>query len=110
MGDKPLIGVSAGFQGFGDYAGVGYQRALVMAGAVPMLFSRVPGGLDDQLDRVDGVMLAAGTTSTRLATGRRRTRCWGRSTLPATASRSSWSSGRSTAACRSSAPAAACRC
>ena len=60
MGDKPLIGVSAGFQGFGDYAGVGYQRALVMAGAVPMLFSRVPGGLDDQLDRVDGVMLAAG--------------------------------------------------
>jgi len=31
-----------------------------MAGAVPMLFSRVPGGLDDQLDRVDGVMLAAG--------------------------------------------------
>ena len=31
-----------------------------MAGAVPMLFSRVPGGLDDQLDRIDGVMLAAG--------------------------------------------------
>ena len=31
-----------------------------MAGAVPMLFSRVPDGLDDQLDRVDGVMLAAG--------------------------------------------------
>jgi putative glutamine amidotransferase len=31
-----------------------------MAGAVPMVFSRVPGGLDDQLDRVDGVMLAAG--------------------------------------------------
>ncbi|HEX3329085.1 MAG TPA: gamma-glutamyl-gamma-aminobutyrate hydrolase family protein [Gaiellales bacterium] len=57
---KPLIGVSAGFHGFGDYAGVGYQRSLVMAGAVPMLFSRVPGGLDDQLDRVDGVMLAAG--------------------------------------------------
>lgn len=31
-----------------------------MAGAVPMIFSRVPGGLDDQLDRVCGVMLAAG--------------------------------------------------
>jgi putative glutamine amidotransferase len=31
-----------------------------MAGAVPMLFSRVPGGLDDQLDVVAGVMLAAG--------------------------------------------------
>jgi putative glutamine amidotransferase len=31
-----------------------------MAGAVPMIFSRVPGGLDDQLDRVAGVMLAAG--------------------------------------------------
>jgi putative glutamine amidotransferase len=31
-----------------------------MAGAVPMLFSRVPGGLDDQLDQVSGVMLAAG--------------------------------------------------
>jgi putative glutamine amidotransferase len=39
---------------------VGYQRPLVLAGAVPMLFSRVPGGLGDQLDRVDGVMLAAG--------------------------------------------------
>jgi putative glutamine amidotransferase len=39
---------------------VGYQRSLVMAGAVAMVFSRVPGGLDDQLDRVDGVMLAAG--------------------------------------------------
>jgi putative glutamine amidotransferase len=57
---KPLIGVSAGFHGYGDYAGVGYQRALVMAGAVPMIFSRVEGGLDDQLDRVGGVMLAAG--------------------------------------------------
>jgi putative glutamine amidotransferase len=31
-----------------------------MAGAVPMGFSRVLDGLDDQLDRVDGVMLAAG--------------------------------------------------
>jgi putative glutamine amidotransferase len=31
-----------------------------MAGAVPMIFSRVPGGLDDQLDMVAGVMLAAG--------------------------------------------------
>jgi putative glutamine amidotransferase len=31
-----------------------------MAGAVPMVFSRVEGGLDDQLDAVSGVMLAAG--------------------------------------------------
>jgi len=31
-----------------------------MAGAVPMLFSRVPGGLADQLEQVSGVMLAAG--------------------------------------------------
>ena len=31
-----------------------------MAGAVGMVFSRVPGGLDDQLDTVAGVMLAAG--------------------------------------------------
>ena len=57
---KPLIGVSAGFHGFGDYAAVGYQRPLVMAGAVPVILSRVPEGLDDQLDRLDGVMLAAG--------------------------------------------------
>jgi putative glutamine amidotransferase len=57
---KPLIGVSAGFHGYGDYAGVGYQLPLAMAGAVPMIFSRVPDGLDDQLDRVAGVMLAAG--------------------------------------------------
>lgn len=39
---------------------MGYQRSLVLAGAVAMVFSRVPGGLGDQLDRVDGVMLAAG--------------------------------------------------
>jgi putative glutamine amidotransferase len=57
---KPLIGVSAGFHGFGDYAAVGYQRPLVMAGAVPVILSRVPEGLDDQLDRLDGIMLAAG--------------------------------------------------
>jgi len=31
-----------------------------MAGAVAMNFSRVAGSLDDQLDRVSGVMLAAG--------------------------------------------------
>jgi putative glutamine amidotransferase len=31
-----------------------------MAGAVAMIFSRVAGGLDDQLDMVSGVMLAAG--------------------------------------------------
>ena len=31
-----------------------------MAGAVAMVFSHVPGGLDDQLDMVAGVMLAAG--------------------------------------------------
>jgi putative glutamine amidotransferase len=57
---KPLIGVSAGFHGFGDYAAVGYQRPLVMAGAVPVILSRVPEGLDDQLDRLAGIMLAAG--------------------------------------------------
>jgi hypothetical protein len=34
---KPMIGVSAGFHGFGDNAGVGYQRPLVMAGAVPVI-------------------------------------------------------------------------
>jgi putative glutamine amidotransferase len=31
-----------------------------MAGAVPVIFSRVEGGLNDQLDAVSGVMLAAG--------------------------------------------------
>ncbi len=39
---------------------MGYQRSLVLAGAVAMNFSRVDGTLDDQLDRVGGVMLAAG--------------------------------------------------
>jgi putative glutamine amidotransferase len=57
---KPLIGVSVGFHGYGDYAAVGYQRPLAMAGAVPVILSRVDGGLADQLDRVAGVMLAAG--------------------------------------------------
>ena len=57
---KPLIGVSAPFRGFGDYAAVGYQRPLAMAGAVPVILSRVPEALEDQLDRISGVMLAAG--------------------------------------------------
>ncbi len=57
---KPLIGVSTSFLHFGDYLGVGYQLPVAMAGGVPMTLSRVPEAMDDQLKRIDGLVLAAG--------------------------------------------------
>lgn len=55
-----LIAVSAGMHDFGDYGGVGVQRPLVAAGAVPMTLPRVPEAIEDALDQVAGVVLAPG--------------------------------------------------
>jgi putative glutamine amidotransferase len=57
---KPVIGCSVGFHDFGDYQGVGFQRPLVLAGAVPLTLSRVEGTIDDQLDVVDAVVIGGG--------------------------------------------------
>jgi putative glutamine amidotransferase len=57
---KPLIGVSSSFRDVGDYLGEGYQRPIVMAGGLPMTLPRVPEAVDDLLDRIDGLMIAAG--------------------------------------------------
>jgi putative glutamine amidotransferase len=57
---KPVIGCSVGYHDFGDYQGVGFQRPLALAGAVPLILSRVEGTIDDMLDVVDGVVLGGG--------------------------------------------------
>jgi gamma-glutamyl-gamma-aminobutyrate hydrolase PuuD len=57
---KPLIGLSVSFYDFGDYQGVGFQRPLVLAGAVPMTLPRVFEALDDALDVCDGIALGGG--------------------------------------------------
>ncbi len=58
--EKPVVGLSLSFHDFGDYTGVGPQRPLALAGAVPLILSRVEGTLGDQLDVCDGVVLGAG--------------------------------------------------
>src|SRR4051812_10009946 len=57
---KPLIGVSSSFRDVGDYLGEGYQRPIAMAGGLPMTLPRLPDAVDDLLDRIDGLMIAAG--------------------------------------------------
>lgn len=55
-----LIGISAGMHDFGDYGGVGFQRPLLAAGAVPMTLPQMPEAIDAALDQVAGVVLAGG--------------------------------------------------
>ena len=57
---KPVVALSLSFNDFGDYTGIGVQRPLAAAGGVPLVLSRAPGTLDDQLDLCDGVVLGAG--------------------------------------------------
>jgi putative glutamine amidotransferase len=57
---KPVIGCSVGYHDFGDYQGVGFQRPLALAGGVPLILSRAPGTLGDQLDVVDAVVIGGG--------------------------------------------------
>jgi putative glutamine amidotransferase len=55
-----LIGVSASLHDFGDYGGVGMQRPLIDAGAVPVTLAQIPEAIDDALDQVAAVVLAPG--------------------------------------------------
>jgi putative glutamine amidotransferase len=58
---KPVIGLSLGLHDFGDYAGVGFQRPVALAGGVPFMLPRIDGALmDDVLDACDGVLLGGG--------------------------------------------------
>jgi putative glutamine amidotransferase len=58
---KPVIGLSLGLHDFGDYAGVGFQRPVALAGGIPFILPRMNGSfLDDALDACDGVLLGGG--------------------------------------------------
>lgn len=60
-GRKPVIGLSLALHDFGDYAGVGHQRPVALAGGVPLMLPRLGGAhLDDALDACDGVLLGGG--------------------------------------------------
>jgi len=60
-GRRPVIGLSLGLHDFGDYAGVGHQRPVALAGGVPLMLPRLDGdGLDAALDVCDGVLLGGG--------------------------------------------------
>jgi putative glutamine amidotransferase len=54
-----LIGVSAGFPGYGDYMGLAYARPLEAVGALPVQLPYVRD-VDAVLDAVDGVVLGFG--------------------------------------------------
>lgn len=57
---RPLIGVSASLHDFGDYGGVGIQRPLFEAGAMPVMLAHLPEGVAAALDLLDAVVLAPG--------------------------------------------------
>jgi len=57
---KPVIGLSLGLHDFGDYAAVGFQRPLALAGGVGLGLPRVNGHLEDALDACDGILLGGG--------------------------------------------------
>jgi len=56
----PLIGVSQSFHDFGDYGAIAFHRPLLMCGALPLILSQVPEGIEPALETVDGLMFAGG--------------------------------------------------
>ena len=59
-GHRPLIGISASLHDFGDYGGVGVQRPLHAAGALPLTLPQLPAAIDALLEAIDGLVLAPG--------------------------------------------------
>jgi putative glutamine amidotransferase len=57
---RPLIGISASLHDFGDYGGVGVQRPLLAAGALPLALPQLPAAVPAVLDAIDGLLLAPG--------------------------------------------------
>jgi gamma-glutamyl-gamma-aminobutyrate hydrolase PuuD len=59
-GRKPVIGLSLSNHDFGDYAAVGFQRPVALAGGVGLTLPRVADVLEDALDVCDGILLGGG--------------------------------------------------
>ena len=58
---KPVIGLSLGLLDFGNYAGVGHQRPVALAGGIPLMLPWLNGdGLGEALDACDGILLGGG--------------------------------------------------
>jgi len=60
MGARPVIGVSAGFPGYGDYMGLAYARPLEAVGALPFQLPYLED-VEPVLDAVDGLLLGFGS-------------------------------------------------
>jgi putative glutamine amidotransferase len=57
---RVLIGISASLHDFGDYGGVGIQRPLLEAGALPVTLPQLPEAIPDAVAAVDAIVLAPG--------------------------------------------------
>ena len=58
---KPVIGLSVGLLDFANYAGVGFQRPVALAGGLPLTLPRVGNGyLKEVLEVCDGILLGGG--------------------------------------------------
>jgi putative glutamine amidotransferase len=58
---KPVIGLSVGLLDFGNYAAVGHQRPVALAGGLPFSLPWLNGGrLGEALDACDGILLGGG--------------------------------------------------
>ena len=58
---KPVIGLSLGLLDFGNYAAVGHQRPVALAGGIPLTLPWLDGeGLAEALDACDGILLGGG--------------------------------------------------
>jgi putative glutamine amidotransferase len=58
---KPVIGLSVGLLDFANYAGVGFQRPVALAGGLPLTLPRIgKGHLKEVLEVCDGILLGGG--------------------------------------------------
>jgi putative glutamine amidotransferase len=58
---KPVIGLSVGLLDFGNYAGVGHQRPVALAGGIPLTLPWLNGErLGEALDACDGILFGGG--------------------------------------------------
>jgi putative glutamine amidotransferase len=124
-GERPLIGVTTSElrpaervtplpegepRGTEMALGLPYLKGIEAAGGLPLVVPPMPeAAIEPLLDRLDGLCLSGGPTSTRSTTAPSRTPSWGRPSPTSTAS--SWRSpaGPTTGRCRSSRSAAAPR-
>jgi putative glutamine amidotransferase len=58
---KPVIGLSVGLLDFGNYAGVGHQRPVALAGGIPLVLPWLGGDrLGEALEACHGILLGGG--------------------------------------------------